>query len=92
MTLSPAQTGANAERDAAKAELTPIEISVYRLIARGMLNKQIAHELGVSLSAVAYHALCVSRKIGATNRTQLALEWHGIEWREPSAARKVTAP
>jgi two-component system, NarL family, response regulator LiaR len=60
---------ARPERD----ELTPREREVLALIARGMANKRIARELGVSEKTVKAHVGHVLAKLGVSDRTQAAL-------------------
>ena len=43
------------------------------MLGAGMLNKQIAYELGVSEATVKAHMTAVLRKLGASNRTQAVL-------------------
>jgi DNA-binding NarL/FixJ family response regulator len=54
-------------------ELTPREHEVLALIARGLSNKRIARELGVSEKTVKTHVGHVLTKLGVTDRTQAAL-------------------
>jgi two-component system, NarL family, response regulator LiaR len=53
--------------------LTPREREVLELIARGMANKRIARELGLSEKTVKAHVGHVLAKLGVTDRTQAAL-------------------
>ena len=64
-----------AEHDAAQRvrELTPQQFRVLQMLGAGMLNKQIAYELGVSEATVKAHMTAVLRKLGASNRTQAVL-------------------
>ncbi len=48
--------------------LTPREIEVARLLARGMRNKTIAHSLGIADITVRLHLRNAFRKMGAGNR------------------------
>jgi DNA-binding CsgD family transcriptional regulator len=48
--------------------LTPRELDVLRLIARGETNAEIAHRLGISVHTVERHAVNLYRKIGARGR------------------------
>lgn len=57
----------------AAARLTPREREVLALIGRGMANKRIARELGVSEKTVKTHVGHVLAKLGVTDRTQAAL-------------------
>jgi two-component system, NarL family, response regulator LiaR len=53
--------------------LTPREREVLALIGRGLPNKRIARELGVSEKTVKTHVGHVLAKLGVTDRTQAAL-------------------
>ncbi len=55
------------------AELTPQQFRVLSMIAEGLLNKQIAYELNVSEATVKAHMTAIMRKLGVSNRTQVAL-------------------
>jgi len=60
-----------AEHDGgALATLTPRERTTLTLLARGLQNKEIAHELGITERTVKYHVGAVLRKLGAGNRTE----------------------
>ena len=52
-------------------ELTAREIQVVRMVARGMSNKSIAHELGISPRTVEGHLNHVFDKVGVESRTAL---------------------
>ncbi|MEI7035212.1 response regulator transcription factor [Fulvimonas yonginensis] len=55
------------------ATLTPQQFRVLTMLADGLLNKQIAFELGVSEATVKAHMTAIMRKLGVNNRTQVAL-------------------
>lgn len=55
------------------ATLTPAQFRVLSRVAAGLLNKQIAWELGVGEATVKAHMGAVLDKLGATNRTQAVL-------------------
>jgi len=55
------------------ATLTPQQFRVMAMIAGGLMNKQIAWELGVSEATVKAHMTAIMRKLGVGNRTQVAL-------------------
>jgi DNA-binding NarL/FixJ family response regulator len=52
--------------------LTPREIDVIRLLTRGLQNKTIAFELGVSVCTIKVHVQNVMKKLKAKNRTEVA--------------------
>jgi len=63
------------------AGLTPRELDVLRLVARGMGNKQIAAQLHLSVGTVKGYVSAILPKINAGDRTQAALfaVKHGLE-------------
>jgi NarL family two-component system response regulator LiaR len=58
---------------AAHSNLTPRELEVLRLVARGLQNKRIASELHLSEKTVKTHVSAVLRKLDVTDRTQAAM-------------------
>lgn len=59
------------ELQASYARLTRREREVFSFVARGLLNKQIAGELGTSERTVKAHRACVMRKMGAASVADL---------------------
>ncbi|MEO0467617.1 MAG: response regulator transcription factor [Pseudomonadota bacterium] len=55
------------------ASLTPAQRRVMSGLADGLLNKQIAYEMGISEATVKAHMTAILRKLGANNRTQAVL-------------------
>jgi DNA-binding NarL/FixJ family response regulator len=53
--------------------LSPRELEVVRSVARGRTNAEIAGELFVSLSTVKTHLTNIQGKLGARNRTEIAV-------------------
>lgn len=51
-------------------ELTPHQFRVLMMLADGLLNKQIAYELGVSEATIKAHMTAILKKLGVSNRTQ----------------------
>lgn len=54
----------------ALAGLTPAQLRIVGGLKRGLLNKQIAFELGVTEHTVKAHMTAAFRKLGVTNRMQ----------------------
>jgi DNA-binding CsgD family transcriptional regulator len=50
--------------------LTRRELSVLRLVAHGLGNKEIAGELGISTHTVKYHLASLLAKLGVHSRTE----------------------
>lgn len=53
--------------------LTPQQTRVLGMIAGGLLNKQIAYELGVSEATIKAHVSAVLQKLGVDSRTQAVI-------------------
>jgi len=53
--------------------LTPQQLRVLMMMGEGLLNKQIAYELGVSEATVKAHVSAVLQKLGVENRTKAVL-------------------
>lgn len=54
-------------------QLTPQQFKVLQCIADGLLNKQIAYELGVQETTIKQHASAILRKLKCINRTQAGI-------------------
>jgi DNA-binding NarL/FixJ family response regulator len=70
--------------------LTPQQVRVLMMLSEGLLNKQIAYELGVSEATIKAHVSAILQKLGVESRTQaviVAAKISGNQWRqnEPSA-------
>ncbi len=55
------------------ASLTPKQYKILLMFADGLLNKQIAYELGLSESTIKSHASTIFLKLGVRNRTQAVI-------------------
>ncbi|MCG9697029.1 response regulator transcription factor [Shewanella sp. Isolate11] len=61
------------------ADLTPQQYKVLQMFAEGLLNKQIAYDLGVSEATIKAHATAIFRKLGVRNRTQAVISLQQLE-------------
>lgn len=75
---APRATGTNAARPI--ATLTERQLEVLRLLGRGLSNKEIGRDLGLSEKTVKAHVTAIFKTLNVVNRTQAA-----------SAAREVDA-
>src|SRR5262249_42965259 len=55
------------------AKLTPQQVRVLMMLSEGLLNKQIAYELGVSEATVKAHVSAILQKLGVDSRTQAVI-------------------
>jgi DNA-binding NarL/FixJ family response regulator len=53
--------------------LTPQQVRVLTMLSEGLLNKQIAYELGVSEATVKAHVSAILDKLGVDSRTQAVI-------------------
>lgn len=71
------------------ATLTPQQVRVLMMLSEGLLNKQIAYELGVSEATVKAHVSAILQKLGVESRTQAVIAAAKIEvgqWQPTSLA------
>ncbi|MEE9586728.1 MAG: response regulator transcription factor [Hyphomicrobiaceae bacterium] len=59
--------------------LTPQQVRVLMMLGEGLLNKQIAYELGVSEATVKAHVSAILQKLGVDSRTQAVIAVNKIE-------------
>jgi DNA-binding NarL/FixJ family response regulator len=70
----PSGTALESDEDMERvASLTPAQRRVISGLSDGLLNKQIAYEMGISEATVKAHMTAIFRKLGANNRTQALL-------------------
>lgn len=62
---------------AGKLHLTPREYAVFELLAKGLPNKIIAHQLGLAISTVKIHVHHIIEKLNVQNRTEVAIWGRG---------------
>lgn len=75
-------SGADAESAdllARLASLTPQQVRVLMMLSGGLLNKQIAYELGVSEATVKAHVSAILQKLNVESRTQAVIAAAKIE-------------
>ena len=65
----------NSETELAErmAQLTPQQFKVLMMMSQGLLNKQIAYDLGVSEATIKAHVTAIMGKLCVSNRTQAVL-------------------
>jgi len=61
------------------ATLTPQQVRVLMMLSGGLLNKQIAYELGVSEATVKAHVSAILQKLNVESRTQAVIAAGKIE-------------
>lgn len=61
------------------ASLTPQQFRVLTMVCDGLLNKQIAYELGVSEATIKAHVTAIFRKLEVRTRTQAAMLLQHLE-------------
>ncbi|KRA45360.1 response regulator transcription factor [Pseudoxanthomonas sp. Root630] len=85
----PPLTAERSEQDAALAarlaQLTPQQFRVLLCLADGLLNKQIAHELGLAENTVKVHVTAILKKLECHSRTQAAVLVKSLEPEGPPA-------
>ena len=65
--------------------LTPQQVRVLMMLSEGLLNKQIAYELGVSEATIKAHVSAILQKLGVESRTQAVIAAAKIargQWRQ----------
>ncbi|MCO5131791.1 MAG: response regulator transcription factor [Xanthobacteraceae bacterium] len=70
--------------------LTPQQVRVLMMLSEGLLNKQIAYELGVSEATIKAHVSAILQKLGVESRTQAviaAAKISGGQWRQDVTSR-----
>jgi DNA-binding NarL/FixJ family response regulator len=68
-----------AELMARMATLTPQQVRVLMMLSEGLLNKQIAYQLGVSEATVKAHVSAILQKLDVESRTQAVIAAAKIE-------------
>ena len=77
--MSVESSEADAELAAKLAQLTPQQFRVLLCLADGLLNKQIAHELGLAENTIKVHVSAILKKLDCHSRTQAAVLVKALE-------------
>ncbi len=72
--------------------LTPQQTRVLGMLAEGLLNKQIAYELGVSEATIKAHVSAVLQKLGVDSRTQAVILFVADRRRSAAARQSEVEP
>lgn len=67
--------------------LTPTQMKVLEGVNSGLLNKQIAFDLGIAEATVKAHMTALMRKLNVHNRTQAAIAAQALVQGSRSASR-----
>jgi DNA-binding NarL/FixJ family response regulator len=67
------------------SQLTPQQFKVLMMMSQGLLNKQIAYDLGVSEATVKAHVTAIMQKLHVNNRTQAVLAANRLAVGAPGA-------
>ena len=66
---------AHADGVPSRPRLSPRELDVLEMTARGLTNSQVGRELNVSVHAVKFHLASIYRKLHVSNRTEAAVAY-----------------
>ena len=86
--MAPAAKQARADAQATLSELgtlTPQQLCVLDMICHGLQNKQIAHELSISITTVKVHVTDVLRKLLVRSRTEAIVKTSVLDFRQPDS-------
>jgi DNA-binding NarL/FixJ family response regulator len=75
-----APASCTADLTARLATLTPQQVRVLQMLRQGLLNKQIAFDLGVGETTVKAHVSEILRKLRVSSRTQAVIEAAKIDF------------
>ena len=77
---------------AALSSLTPHQFRVLMMLGEGLLNKQIAFQLGVSEATIKAHVTAILRKMRVNNRTQAVLAVQQLRINAPALLDEQSGP
>lgn len=61
------------------SELTKQEICILELVAEGLINKEIAERLNISVATIKAHLESIYKKLNAHNRVQAVVKAISLE-------------
>ncbi len=72
--------------------ITPRELQVISLVAKGLTNKEVADELGIQLQTVKNYLGRITVKLGISSRLEIGLYAvkHHLHMRPPSTERPIS--
>lgn len=76
----PAEVSPSSDLAARIAALTPQQVRVLQMLRQGLLNKQIAYDLGVGETTIKAHVSEILRKLKVNSRTQAVIEAAKIDF------------
>lgn len=76
----PEVTSTSSDLAARIATLTPQQVRVLQMLRQGLLNKQIAYDLGVGETTIKAHVSEILRKLKVASRTQAVIEASKIDF------------
>jgi DNA-binding CsgD family transcriptional regulator len=77
-------------RDVATRKLSPRQIEVIRGICRGLTDKEIADDLGITTHTIGHHVRLIFQRLNSRSRAQAAVQFirlgYGVRTKKPRAA------
>ena len=86
------KSSAGADIEVRVRSLSQSQIRVLRLVRQGLLNKQIAYELGITQTTVKAHVSAILIKLTVGNRTQLVIATSKVDLEAIIRGKDVCAP
>ena len=75
----------------ALATLTPRQVEILDLVAKGLRNQDVAELLGISLSTVKVHVAAILKTLGVSNRTEAVFEYRAALEDEADAMHPIAS-
>ena len=71
----------------ATPELTPRQMEIFSLLAKGLSNPDISRVLDISVNTVKIHVAAILRELNVANRTEAAAAFRSLLGEETKAGR-----